>query len=131
MLPGISVDSCSLDGCLLCQHEHREITGCLNKESSKDSLLMSFSFCHCRKLFSLHYFDWSIFLQKHVLINVLLHSPWFHIVKADNLNSKGTQQVGVDFFFFLKSNNLKYHIIHHQIHQFIFLFIQVSVVRFD
>lgn len=131
MLPGISVDSCSLNGCLFCQHEYRDIIGCLNKESSKDSLLMSFSFCHCKKkLFSLQYFDWSVCLQKHVLINVLLLSPWFHIAKADTLNSKGKQRVGIDSFFVSNGNNSKYHIMSIK-HQFIFLFIRVSVVRFD
>lgn len=36
MLPGIYVDSCSLDAYLLCQDEHKEIIRCLSKESSKD-----------------------------------------------------------------------------------------------
>lgn len=132
MLPAISDDSCSLNGCLLYQHEHRDIIGRLNKESSKDSLLMSFSFCDCnqKKLFSLHCFDWSVCLQKYVLINVLLLSPWLHIAKADNLNSKGKQQVGIDFFFVLNGNNSKYHIMSIK-HQLIFLFFRVSVVRFD
>ena len=88
VLPGrvyISVDSCSLDGCLLRQGEHRKIIRCSNKKSSKGSLLTCLSFCHKENI-SLIYISFSrgFELLQRVLINVKLHSPCFHFAKVDN-----------------------------------------------
>lgn len=130
----ISVDSCSLDGCLSCQDEHGKIIRWLNKESSKDSLLTSFSFCHCRKhKLNLHQFHWRIWHLQRVLINVQLHSPCFHFAKVDNLNSRGflkPNSMLVLTFFFLNSDL----IIHSHITQkaaIYFSFHLFSVVGFD
>lgn len=77
----------------------------LNKESSKGSLLMSFSFRRRgeHKL-HLHYFHWRIWLLQRVLINVQLRSPCFHFAKVDNLNSRGflkpNSVLVLPFFFF-------------------------------